>query len=55
MTGDSYRSDSEAVADSSLEFAKSVEVYGDGKDACVFDIDETLLSNVPYYKQHGFG
>ncbi|KAJ7969514.1 Acid phosphatase 1 [Quillaja saponaria] len=28
---------------------------GDGKDAWVFDIDETLLSNLPYYEVHGFG
>lgn len=55
MTGESYRSDSEVVADYALEFAKSVVVYGDGKDAWVFDIDETLLSNIPYYQSHGFG
>lgn len=55
MTGDPYISDSEAVADASLAFAKTVELSGDGKDAWVFDIDETLLSNVPYYADHGFG
>ncbi|XP_059638270.1 acid phosphatase 1-like [Cornus florida] len=55
MTGDAYRSDSEFVADDSLAFAKTVKIAGDGKDAWVFDIDETLLCNVPYYAQHGFG
>nr|XP_027070173.1 acid phosphatase 1-like isoform X2 [Coffea arabica] len=55
VTNDRYRADSEAVADASLEFAKTVKVSGDGKDAWVFDIDETLLSNVPYYAVHGFG
>lgn len=55
VTGDRYRSDSEAVADASLAFAKTVKLSGDGKDAWVFDIDETLLSNVPYYAVHGFG
>uniref|UniRef100_A0A5B7APQ3 Putative acid phosphatase 1-like n=2 Tax=Davidia involucrata TaxID=16924 RepID=A0A5B7APQ3_DAVIN len=55
MTGDRYRSDSEVVADASLAFAKTIEVAGDGKDAWVFDIDETLLSNLPYYEAHGFG
>lgn len=54
-TGDRYRADSEAVADASLEFAKTVKVSGSGKDAWIFDIDETLLSNVPYYAVHGFG
>ncbi|KAA8523196.1 hypothetical protein F0562_009619 [Nyssa sinensis] len=55
MTGDRYRSDLEVIADDSLAFAKTVEVAGNGKDAWVFDIDETLLSNLPYYAAHGFG
>lgn len=55
VTGDRYRSDSEVVADDSLSFLKTLNVNGDGKDAWVFDIDETLLSNVPYYAVHGFG
>ncbi|CAL5396814.1 unnamed protein product [Camellia sinensis] len=38
-----------------LEYAKSVELGEDAKDVWVFDIDETLLSNVPYYADHGFG
>lgn len=53
MTGERYMSDSEVVADDSIEFVKSVELTG--KDAWVFDIDETLLSNVPYYALNGFG
>ena len=24
-------------------------------DTRVFDVDETLLSNLPYYAQHGYG
>ncbi|XP_052198619.1 acid phosphatase 1-like [Diospyros lotus] len=55
MTGDQFRSDSELVRDDSLEFAKTVELAGDGRDAWVFDIDETLLSNIPYFANHGFG
>lgn len=55
MTGERYRSDSEVIADYALSFAKTVELAGDGKDAWVFDIDETLLSNLPYYVDHGFG
>lgn len=55
MTGDHYLSDSEVVSSYSLDFAKTVNVSGDGKDAWVFDIDETLLSNLPYYEAHGFG
>ncbi|KMT03233.1 hypothetical protein BVRB_8g197800 [Beta vulgaris subsp. vulgaris] len=55
MIGDRYLSDSNVVAGNSLEFAKSVKVSGDGKDAWVFDVDETLLFNLPYYEAHDFG
>ncbi|XP_010438315.1 PREDICTED: acid phosphatase 1 [Camelina sativa] len=36
-------------------YAKTIKLAGNGKDAWVFDIDETLLSNFPYYKAHGYG
>ncbi|KAJ4832759.1 hypothetical protein Tsubulata_019803 [Turnera subulata] len=55
VTGEHYVSDSEVVAANSLDFAKTVKLAGDGKDAWVFDIDETLLSNLPYYAVHGYG
>lgn len=55
ITGDLYQSELEAVADNAVTHAKTVGISGDGRDAWVFDIDETLLSNVPYYAAHGFG
>ncbi|CAN6456831.1 unnamed protein product [Victoria cruziana] len=55
MTGRRCESDSAAVAYTALGFARSVNLTGDGKDAWVFDIDETLLSNLPYYAKHGYG
>lgn len=55
MTGDRYASDSAIVSNLSLAFGQGVRLGGDGKDAWVFDIDETLLSNLPYYQEHGFG
>lgn len=55
MTSESYISDSEVATGDSLSFAKSVQIASDGKDAWIFDIDETLLSNLPYYEVHGFG
>ncbi|XP_031503873.1 acid phosphatase 1-like [Nymphaea colorata] len=55
MTGKSYESDSAAVASEALEFARSVNMTGDGKDAWVFDIDDTLVSCLPYYAEHGYG
>ncbi|KAK6151885.1 hypothetical protein DH2020_014520 [Rehmannia glutinosa] len=55
ITGKRYLSDSEAVADNAAAYATSVGDSGNGMDAWVFDIDETLLSNVPYYAVNGFG
>ncbi|KAL2903172.1 Acid phosphatase 1 [Bienertia sinuspersici] len=55
MTGDRFSSDSKLVAENSLNFAKSINVSDDGKDAWIFDVDETLLFNLPYYEAHKFG
>lgn len=55
LTGGRYRRDGEVVGDLATGFAKGVELEGDGRDAWVFDIDETLLSNLPYYQDVGFG
>lgn len=37
------------------KYGESINRTGDGKDIWVFDIDETTLSNAPYYAAHGFG
>ncbi|XVF49409.1 hypothetical protein PTKIN_Ptkin04bG0009500 [Pterospermum kingtungense] len=55
MMGRGYKLDLERVSNEAGVFAKSVELSGDGKDAWVFDVDETLLSNLPYYIEHGYG
>ncbi|GKB07375.1 acid phosphatase 1-like protein [Tanacetum coccineum] len=55
MNGERYRSDSEVIASYALKFAKTVGVGNDGKDVWVFDIDETLLLNLPYYAGLGYG
>lgn len=55
MNGERYASDSEVIAGEALAFAEAVEVAGDGKDVWVFDVDETLLSNLPYYAANGYG
>ncbi|KAG5547349.1 hypothetical protein RHGRI_013134 [Rhododendron griersonianum] len=47
MNGHRYRYDSDVVAVDASAFAETVNVSGDGMDAWVFDIDETLLSNLP--------
>ncbi|CAN6286616.1 unnamed protein product [Urochloa humidicola] len=55
VTGAAYRSDLDLVARESAAYARAAPLGGDGRDAWVFDVDETLLSNLPYYADHGFG
>ncbi|XP_047338309.1 acid phosphatase 1-like [Impatiens glandulifera] len=55
MTGGRYKSDSDAVGAEASSFINTTNFSGDGRDAWVFDIDETLLTNLPYYVDHGFG
>ncbi|CAH2077606.1 unnamed protein product [Thlaspi arvense] len=55
LNGDQYGSDYDIIADYALAFAKTVQISGDGKDVWIFDIDETLLTNIDYYKAHGYG
>ena len=50
-----YWEESKVAALIIIEYAKTLKLAGDGKDAWVFDIDETLLSNIPYYHQHEYG
>ncbi|KAJ4840360.1 Sigma1B-adaptin [Turnera subulata] len=55
MNGKGYSSDLETVSNEAGSYARSVELSGDGKDVWIFDIDDTLLSNVPYYREHSYG
>ncbi|KAM7254479.1 hypothetical protein ACFE04_003859 [Oxalis oulophora] len=57
MLGKQYRKDCDTVGLEAYKYAKSVTLKGDGKDVWVFDIDETTLSNLPYYADpsNGFG
>ncbi|KAF0903282.1 hypothetical protein E2562_026566 [Oryza meyeriana var. granulata] len=55
LTGLAYRSDLEVVAREASAYARATRVGDDGRDAWVFDVDETLLSNLPYYADHGYG
>ncbi|WOH06838.1 hypothetical protein DCAR_0626267 [Daucus carota subsp. sativus] len=55
MNGKAYKSDLERVSKEAILYARTVELKGDGKDIWVFDVDETLLSNLPYYARHGYG
>jgi hypothetical protein len=55
--GSQYSRDLQMVANESIGYASALMASGsgDGMDAWVFDIDETLLSNLPYYVAHQFG
>ncbi|XP_074281827.1 acid phosphatase 1 [Silene latifolia] len=55
VLGKGYKLDLENVFNEASIFAKSVLVGDDGKDVWVFDVDETLISNLPYYVDHGYG
>ncbi|CAN7039485.1 unnamed protein product [Brassica rapa subsp. trilocularis] len=58
VLGKAYVADLERVSEEASIFASTVVGFngaGDGKDAWIFDIDETLLSNLPYFIEHGFG
>ncbi|CAN0877054.1 Acid phosphatase 1 [Linum grandiflorum] len=54
VTGRGYVADLERVSDEAAAYAKGLQ-NGDGMDVWVFDVDETLLSNLPYYARRGFG
>ncbi|XP_037459705.1 acid phosphatase 1-like [Triticum dicoccoides] len=57
MEGERYASDSAVAAAESLAFAAQAFASGEGgaMPAWVFDVDETLLSNAPYYAVSGWG
>lgn len=55
IKGGQYSRDCDAVADIAIQFARSVKVAGDGKDIWILDIDETALSNLPFYARPGVG
>eukprot|EP01018_Ginkgo_biloba_P011328 Gb_13212 [translate_table: standard] len=55
MTSKQYRVDSERSVEESILHLTSLPLVGDGRDAWVFDVDDTLLSTVPYMKLHHFG
>ncbi|KAM3316712.1 hypothetical protein ACQJBY_034698 [Aegilops geniculata] len=55
MLGSHFRRDSKVVVDQAIAYVDSLKLAGNGKEVWVFDIDETTLSNLPYYAKHGFG
>ncbi|GAB4841042.1 hypothetical protein Ancab_021788 [Ancistrocladus abbreviatus] len=56
MTSTQYKADSRrAVEECKLYIRTCCAFKDDGKDAWIFDIDDTLISTLPYFKKHNFG
>ena len=57
MTSDQYEADSVKALDEVRLYLATCCCGSnpDGKDAWIFDVDDTLISTIPYYKKHGFG
>ncbi|GJV36618.1 acid phosphatase 1 [Tanacetum coccineum] len=56
MAGSQFKIDSEATIDECTLYLNTLcDLKNDGKDAWIFDIDDTLLSLVSYYKKHDYG
>ncbi|KAK4418430.1 Acid phosphatase 1 [Sesamum alatum] len=57
MTSTQYKADCQRAVEECQLYLSSCccTLKGDGKDAWIFDVDDTLISTVPYFKKHGFG
>ncbi|EFJ37727.1 hypothetical protein SELMODRAFT_139413 [Selaginella moellendorffii] len=55
MVNGQYLLDVEAAVGAARSYLEAIAPGGDGLDAIVLDIDDTVLSNVPYYTEHQFG
>eukprot|EP00250_Pteridium_aquilinum_P014102 c21780_g1_i1 orf=518-1267(+) len=55
ILGGQYISDVGVMAQEAMSYAGRVVLEGDGKDAWIFDIDDTALSHAFYYSKNHFG
>uniref|UniRef100_A0A0D6RB72 Acid phosphatase n=1 Tax=Araucaria cunninghamii TaxID=56994 RepID=A0A0D6RB72_ARACU len=55
MKSGQYDKDLQLAVREARSYAHGLNIVGDGKDAWIFDIDETTLSNLGYYEQIDFG
>ncbi|XP_020589292.1 acid phosphatase 1-like [Phalaenopsis equestris] len=53
--GHRYRDDSALVTKEASKYARRRQLSGGGKDIWIFDIDETSLSNLPFFSKLDFG
>lgn len=50
-----YYSDFAVAVEAARQYLNTIEADQDGRDLIIFDIDETSLSNMPYYVAHNYG
>ncbi|XP_039143834.1 acid phosphatase 1-like isoform X2 [Dioscorea cayenensis subsp. rotundata] len=55
MIGKRYGEDLAMVVGEAEKYARGLKLGGDGKEVWVFDVDDTALSNLPFYAHRGFG
>ncbi|CAA7023280.1 unnamed protein product [Microthlaspi erraticum] len=55
LTSSQYRDDSKTVCKEAYFFAKGIALKNDTVNVWIFDLDDTLLSNVPFYAKYGYG
>ncbi|XP_019084647.1 PREDICTED: vegetative storage protein 1-like [Camelina sativa] len=54
-TSQQYRYDSKTVCKEAYFYAKDLVLRNDTYNVWIFDLDETLLSNIPFYAKYGYG
>lgn len=54
-TSQQYRADSKTVCKEAFFYAKELALRNDTVNVWIFDIDDTLLSSIPFYAKHGYG
>ena len=55
MIGGQYEKDVALIIEQILSYADGIVLAGDGFDAWVFDVDDTCISNIFYYKGKRYG
>ena len=55
MIGGQYARDVELIVEQITSYANGIPLSGDGLDAWIFDVDDTCISNLIYYKGKRYG
>jgi hypothetical protein len=55
MRGGQYYTDFAGAIAAAADYLSGLPLKGDGSEVVVMDIDETALSNLPYYNIHNYG